>query len=52
MIKLAFTEWLFVLRAKKIVIKNIQPILKHDLAQEQIKKNPIFYFLLETESKN
>jgi len=47
-----FTEWLFVLKAKKIVINNIQPILKHDSAKEQIKKNPNFYFLLETESKN
>ena len=52
MIKLTFTEWLFVLKTKKMVLNSIQPILKHNLAKKQIEKNPNFHFLLETEAKN
>ena len=50
--KLTFNEWLFVLKAKKIVEQNMNPVLKFNKAKEEIEKNPKFQFLLEIEHQN
>ena len=52
MIKLTFLEWLTALKAIEFAKKTIKPIMKAHIAEKEIKKNPNFYFLLETESKN
>lgn len=51
-IKLSFTEWLFLLKAIESTQKNYKSVLSFKTAQENIKKNPNFQFLLETEHQN
>lgn len=52
MIKFTFIEWLFLLKAQEKAKQLFIPVIKYELANEQLKKNPNFHFLLETEAKN
>lgn len=51
-IKLSFTDWLFLLKAIESTQKNYQAVVSFKIAQEKLKNQPNFQFLLETEHQN